>query len=804
MKPLVEDKPFEFMSSSSPAAVDESSLVNSKRHPTGTMSNISPAEFDEAPPRDFDVVQIVWRQKWLLAFGLLAGVGLGQMAFLKLGPEFNAIAQILVSQRAQVQNRDEMGKAWGERAEHLSIIKSAMLVDKAIENGKLKELPTLRQSIDPVEDILLCLEVRRTAGQDNSFLNVFELKVRNKNKEDARAIANAIILAYRDYLKEFQDEVSSELSQQISKMNDDLSKRIEERQQELVAFRKEAPLIWRSAPGDRRQAGDVTNVHQERMVELAKERTILLLRKTEINGKISALQAAIDQGQPAEELESLIHLLIATSPAGGGAAGAAGAAVTTPVGATSSEQASLQMLQLVLEEQKLLKDYSDDHPEVKSVRKSMVKVKQFFEARGVVVPELLPRGSQGPKANFAEIYMRVLKQQLQEIEHKDVELRQIYDADSKSVKDIVKYMVEDQARSEELERLKTQWNAIVNNVSQLDMTRDNKGYTMKLLAPVREEWSLKRYLKIVGSATVFVLGLCVGIVFLREWRDTTVKSAEDVRKLMSGVPVLGTVPQFDVSRTAFNPEIPLQPSLCYFHRPGSAEAESYRGVRTALFVGLDTSKQKVIQVSSPEPGDGKSTFISNLAIALAQSGKRVLLLDADLRRPTIHRLFSARQEIGTAEVLAGEIQLANALQESVVQNLWLLSAGMSPPNPAETLASERFDQLIATARAEFDFVLVDTPPMLVVSDPCIVASRTDGLLLVVRMNKNSRVALRQTNQLIQQHQIRLLGAVVNGVVEFGSGKSGYGYSNGYTDYLKPSQPAMRQPVAKRRPVPVNV
>ncbi len=789
MKPVVEDKPFEFMSTSTPARI--------------VPVVASSAVVDEAPPRDFDIIQIVWRHKWLLLVGLVVGVGLGQMAFLKLGPEYNAVAQVLVSQRAQVPNRDEIGKAWGERAEHISIIKSAMLIDKAVAKGKLNELPTLQRSVDPVEDILECLDVRRTAGQDNSFLNVFELKIRNKNKEDARAIVNAIIVAYRDYLKESQDEVSSELSQQISKMNDDLSKKIETRQEELVAFRKEAPLIWRTAPGDRRQAGDVTNVHQERLVEIAKERTQLILRKTEISGKITALQAAVDQGKSSEELDSLIRLLIATSQSGG-ATGAAGAAVTTPAGATPSEQASQQMLQLVLDEQKLLKDYSDDHPEVQNVRKSMAKVKRFYEARGVVVPELMARDIQGRKANFAEIYGQVLQQQRQEIEHKDMELSRIYDTESKGVKDIVKYMVEDQARSEELERLKTQWNAIVNNVSQLDMTRDNKGYTMKLLAPVREDWSLKRYLKIVGAATVCMLGLCVGIVFLREWRDTTVKSADDVRKLMAGVPVLGTVPQFDVSRVEFNPEVPLQPSLCYFHRPGSAEAESYRAVRTALFVGLDINKQKVIQVSSPEPGDGKSTFVSNLAIALAQSGKKVLLLDADLRRPTVHRLFAARHEIGTAEVLAGEIHLANAVQESLVQNLWLLSAGMSPPNPAETLASERFERLIATARSEYDFVLVDTPPLLVVSDPCIVAPRTDGLILVVRVNKNSRASLRETNSLIQQHGIRLLGAVVNGMDEGSSGKAGYGYSNEYTDYLKPTQPALRSSNTNPRQVPANV
>ncbi|HLQ45353.1 MAG TPA: P-loop NTPase, partial [Planctomycetaceae bacterium] len=379
-----------------------------------------------------------------------------------------------------------------------------------------------------------------------------------------------------------------------------------------------------------------------------------MLRRTEINGKIKALENAIDQGQSREELENLVRLLMATTQSGLGlvAAGAA-AAATTPLDgthATQVEQASAQVLLLILEEQKLLRDFSDDHPDVQNVRKSIARVQQFYEARGVPLPELAGRDVPGQKTDVVGGYLQFLKQQVEELDNKDAELTRLYETESKNVKEVVKFMVEDQSRSEELERLKAQWTATVNNVSQLDMTRDNKGYTLKLLAPVREEWSVKRYLKIVGGVTACLLGLCAGLVFLREWRDMTVKSADDVRALMNGASVLGNVPLFDSRLTDFDPHVPLQPSLCYFHRPGSAEAESYRAIRTALFVGLDVAKQKIIQVSSPEPGDGKSTFVSNLAIALAQSGKKVLLLDADLRRPTVHRLFCARQEIGTAEV----------------------------------------------------------------------------------------------------------------------------------------------------------
>jgi capsular exopolysaccharide synthesis family protein len=219
------------------------------------------------------------------------------------------------------------------------------------------------------------------------------------------------------------------------------------------------------------------------------------------------------------------------------------------------------------------------------------------------------------------------------------------------------------------------------------------------------------------------------------------------------------------------------------------EAESYRTVRTALLAQIQ-SGQRVLQVSSPEPGDGKSTFISNMAIALAHAGKRVLLMDADLRRPMIHQLFHARHEVGTTEVLSGEIELLNAVQESGIPNLWLLTSGTSPTNPAEILGSPKLESLLTTARREFDFILIDTPPLLAVSDPSIVARRADGLLLVVRTYKNSRQALRQANQRIQTHGIPLLGVVSNAVEETDDQSSAYaGY---YADYLEPQQ-ASRSP-----------
>jgi capsular exopolysaccharide synthesis family protein len=786
------DPPFEFMT---PSSARENSLRESrtKRH-----SDDPPSEFINKPTTDWDDTaavefqldagQTLRRNKWLLVVGILGGLALGHVAFFKLGPEYNAVAQILVTRQVQIPVRESLAQVMSgeERGEHVAMIKSPMIIEKAIQRGKLTELPTLRLSADPIDDILSALEVKRTAGHDNSTHNVFELKYRNRQPADARAVVNAIILAYHEYVQEEQLEFNNRLLNQVAKMDGELATRIEQKQKELLEFRRDAPLLWLTAPGEQRQPGDVTNMHRERVVDIERDRRANLLRRAEVNGKIRALQSAIDQGKSREELEDVVRLLIATSQAA--AAGAATA--VNPLAATNpAEHASAQLLPLLLEEQKLLRDFSDDHPDVANVRRSIAKLKEFYEARGVSLNQLLGRDGSGKPTDLVAGYLQFLKQQLEEINFKDVELTQIFERENAAVKDLAKFAMEDRARSEELDRLKSQWNAIVSNLSHLDLTRDNKGYVMKVLAPVREEWSLKRYLKIVGAVTALILGLCLGLAFLREWRDTTVKTLAEIRKLIRGGQVLGSVPKFDVFDGPHSSELPLDFALCYFHRPGSMEAESYRTVRTALLAQIQ-SGQRVLQVSSPEPGDGKSTFISNMAIALAHAGKRVLLMDADLRRPMIHQLFHARHEVGTTEVLSGEIELLNAVQESGIPNLWLLTSGTSPTNPAEILGSPKLESLLTTARREFDFILIDTPPLLAVSDPSIVARRADGLLLVVRTYKNSRQALRQANQRIQTHGIPLLGVVSNAVEETDDQSSAYaGY---YADYLEPQQ-ASRSP-----------
>jgi capsular exopolysaccharide synthesis family protein len=202
----------------------------------------------------------------------------------------------------------------------------------------------------------------------------------------------------------------------------------------------------------------------------------------------------------------------------------------------------------------------------------------------------------------------------------------------------------------------------------------------------------------------------------------------------------------------------------------------------------------VLQITSAEPEDGKSTLACNLALAIAQSGKKVLLLDADLRRPRIQNLFGLRGDIGLTDVLSGEIEWRTAVVDTRIPRLSVLGAGQLPPNPAELLAASAFEALLSDMRRDFDYVLVDTPPLLAVSDPCVVAAATDAVLLVVNISKNRRDTIRRVQQTIATHGMKVLGVIVNGVTPEADYVARYEYADGSA-----SEPKAKDRDTRRRP-----
>lgn len=219
----------------------------------------------------------------------------------------------------------------------------------------------------------------------------------------------------------------------------------------------------------------------------------------------------------------------------------------------------------------------------------------------------------------------------------------------------------------------------------------------------------------------------------------------------------------------------LSRSLAAVREPSGAASEDYRTLRTNLLYGQIDAPPKVILITSPGLSEGKSTTCANLGVALSQVDKRTLIVDCDLRKPAMHEIFGMRNVRGLVNILAGECDLRGALQRSS-PNLMVVTAGPVPPNPAELLSSRRFAEFLGQARKEFVYVLMDSPPVQPVADPAILASQSDGVLLVLDAQSTRKVALRRAMHSLENVGANVIGTVMNNARP--AEGSYYGYTGG--------------------------
>jgi capsular exopolysaccharide synthesis family protein len=306
-----------------------------------------------------------------------------------------------------------------------------------------------------------------------------------------------------------------------------------------------------------------------------------------------------------------------------------------------------------------------------------------------------------------------------------------------------------------------------------------------------------------------LLGLLLAFaaVMIRERLDHTIHTREEV-EAVSGAAVLALIPHIrsDERPKSFSPwprprEKSLVPtngkrpapagesSRLLLNDPQSVASEAFRKLRTNITFARPDSPPRVLVFTSPSPGDGKSTSVMNLAIALVQQGKKVIVIDGDMRRGGLHRMLKAKQAPGLSEILVGQSELENAIQSLTMEpfgTVDLLSTGVVPPNPAELLTSPRFRNLVDSLRPGYDAVLIDSPPINLVTDASIIGRETDGAVFVVRAAKSTRAEIAHAVGQLRQVQVPITGIVLN---DYDAKRDAdytapyhYGYSYDYRPY----------------------
>lgn len=757
--------------------------------------NGQPSQADAAPQANsFDIVQILWRWKWLPILGSIVGGCLGFLYYSRQPSTYEAAAlvQVINSVPAPIANPYFDPRDSGiTRVDESMVIRSQAVLRRAVGLGRLTEQADfLGMTID---DLVAALKsdgsslVIEPADKDDQT-TLIRIAYVSEDPEVAAKVVIAIVDGYESYLADEYKTVGDEIAKLIEGAHADLATRVKQLSNDSMTFRDNNPdIIWLGE--------EATDPYAKTFLSLHEKLNEIRTRRTELESvSLQAKQSLASGTSP----DSIFHLLAQN-----------GAVVGDPDGGFAGRMMDLKDADVAMRN-----DTQSKRVEREVLFPLEIKYKVWSENLGESHPsvstlatelELTRKQVAAMKASerIEEDEQNRLRQELEqktgvEIKSMNERLQARLDALDEQVavlareeEELGKHSARQQEMSRELqgmldehrvlqadrEAVDTLLAAYTEKLREVDLMPKMGQRTLKRLDMPQLGWfygpTIPKYL-LGGGAVGFIL--LSGLAVLMDLADRSYRNPAEIATDLN-VTVLGHIPVMNIAKVKKSVES-VDPAICAIHHSKGRVAEAYRSVRTGLFFSNKGKALKVLQVTSPVPGDGKSTLSCNIAVTMAQSGRRVLLIDADLRRPRVAKIFGIDSDVGVAAVVSGKVEVDDAIQIGPVANLSILPGGKRPANPAEILSSERFKNMVDMLRDKFDIIVIDTPPLLAVSDPGAVAGIVDGVLMTMRLRRNVKPLAVRAKSILESVGANLLGVVINGV----SSEAGYGYNYDYNDY----------------------
>jgi capsular exopolysaccharide synthesis family protein len=693
-----------------------------------------------SPPTASDprwLLTVAWRRKGLILLGAVLGLALGLGYAAVWTPLYQSNAQVLVVRKQSDGLAGSAAPLDDPLPTQQGLLKSPLVLQRA---AKQHQLAALRSFANEKEDVttVLMKNLSVTRGKDPAGMvsNILTLSYRGPSPDECSQILDAVLAAYEEVLAETYLHAGDNTVELITRARNVLQEELTQKEAAYIKFRQEGPLLAKGKDG--------ATPPQERVNSIEGRRTDVLLQRSELKGRLTTLETGLKEGLGKDVLLALVADF-----------------ARRPVGVQvlpESTRPQEELTALQQQEQDLLERFGPNHVEVRAVRK---RIEVARAALGMAAPPT-PGSPDAGRPDPVRWYLENLKQQIAHLDAANDALTKLSAQEYDEARKLSGYEVQDETMRNDIARTQQLYETIIKQLKQADLARDLGGFDSRVIAPPGTGGVKKvepsTAVLVALTALLCLLG-ATGLAAGAEVLDRGYRSLQEIRRQF-GVPVLGQVPLVPRAggRAAKAPN--LHPLLGAFHRPDSAEAEAYREVRAALAFGAGAKGRQVIQVTSPRPHDGATTLAANLAVSLAQAGKRVALVDANLRDARVHELFGLTPGVGLGSFLQGQGDCPDVVVESGLDHLALVPAGPVASPPGELLQSPRFAELLGWLRRQNDFVLVDTPALLSAADARVVAGQVDGLLLNLRPEGAARASAERAHELLGSVPAALLGVVV--------------------------------------------
>ena len=679
------------------------------------------------------LLSILWNRRWSVFAFTLAGIIAGFAYILTATPIYTAGSRIYVERSGPRILNDTRDIASASRPDSFlytqaQLISSAPILAAAAEAVGANKMQTFGDADNPIAALQAGLNVE--VGKKDDLISVtFDTPF----PEEGAKIVNAVVDAFLSYQSQHTRTTASDVLKILRKEKEQRDAELDAKMKEMVAFK--------SANGALSFQSDNWNITTQLLSSLQASLTQAQMETLDA-------KAAYDSAAAIKDPEKIRQLVDAQQRKGW---------------YVSSDQRDL-----ILRE-----DLDRAESQAESARATYAPEHRMRIGSESLVIQLRDKLAQRNQ-EFAEAYVEGLKQTWTAAQGKEKELQKAFDNQLKVAMDLNAKAAEYARLDTEYKRMATLCDAIDNRIKEIAVTEDTGAMNINVLEVAKVPDRPSKPQKTRSLALAMVLGLMAGIGFalVRDWMDERLQSSEEIQAALD-LPILGVIPHMAGNKT------PQTAGQIVHLEPRSETAEAYRTVRTALFFGVPAGQARTMLVTSPAPADGKTTSAANIAIAMAQAGQKVLLIDADFRKPRQHVLFKLEGDDGLTGLLAERCKREQAVRPTNIAGLDVLPCGPVPPNPTELLHSQRFQDLIKSLCERYDHLVIDSPPVMPVTDARILGAMCDVTVMVLRAEKSTRKMAEQARDGLLSVGSRILGVVVNDAVH---GRGGYGYYSRHYGY----------------------